>query len=713
MKNTDFNVTGMSCAACSAHVEKSVSTLSGVEAVSVNLLGNSMNVTFNEEITNEEEIIEVVKKSGYGANIKTAEIQKKPPKKNIYKKRLILSLIFTVPLFYVSMGHMMGWYLPKTLHNTMINGVLQLMLTLPVIIVNFSIFKSGIIKLFKLAPNMDSLIAIGVLSSFIFSLFVLGKQEHLYFESATMILTFVTLGKYLETQAKAKTTTAIEALTELIPDTVIIEENGIQKEIPLQSLKAGDFMIIKPGMRIPADGVVRDGESSIDESAITGESIPVYKTVNDTVTSGGINANGFLKVEAEKVGSDTTLSKIINLVETAAATKAPIAKLADKVSGIFVPVVIAIAVLTVIIHYLMGNPNALLYGTAVLVISCPCALGLATPTAIMVGMGKGAQNGILIKSAEALEILCTANTAVLDKTGTITEGKPVVTDIIPVNPANENEFKKIAVSLERLSEHPLAQAVISCSQEYFEVNDFKSHAGKGISGNIKNIKYFGGSLSFMQELGITVPDCSELYNDGKTLMYFAKESEYLGVIAVSDKIKETSKEAVKTLNEMNVDVIMLTGDNEKTAKAIGKKVNIGNIFANVLPENKEKTVRLEKEKGKTVIMVGDGINDAPALTSADIGIAIGAGTDVAIDAADIILVKNDLSDVTKAIKLSRRVVRNIKQNLFWALIYNSIGIPLASGIFGFTLDPMYAAAAMSLSSVCVVTNALRLKNIKL
>ena len=713
MKNAEFNVTGMSCAACSAHVEKSVLALQGVETVSVNLLGNSMNVTFQDEITNEEKIIETIKKAGYGASLKSNALEKKLPKKNIYKLRLILSIIFTLPLFYISMGHMMNWYLPKAFHDKMINGVTQLILILPVIIINFSIFKNGIIKLMKLVPTMDSLIAIGVLSSFLSSLFSVGKTDHLYFESAAMILTFVTLGKYLETRAKTKTTTAIEALYELVPDTVVTEENGIQKEIPLSSLKTGDIMIIKPGTRIPADGIVIEGESSVDESAITGESIPVYKSVNDTITSGGININGFLKIKAEKVGNETALSKIINLVETASRTKAPIAKLADKVSGIFVPFVIAISVITVIIHYFMGNPNALLYGTAVLVISCPCALGLATPTAIMVGMGKGAQNGILIKSAEALEILKSANTVILDKTGTITIGKPEITDIVFTNDITENEFKKIAVSLERKSEHPLAQAVVPCSKEFYEVNEFKNHAGKGVSGEISGDKYFGGSLSFMKEIGVNIPDYEELYNDGKTVMYFSKEGKYLGLIAVADKIKDTSENAVKSLNELNIDTIMLTGDNEKTAQAIGKKVNIKNIFANVLPENKEKTVRNEKEKGKTVVMVGDGINDAPALTSADVGIAIGAGTDIAIDAADIILVKNDLNDVTKAIKLSRYVVRNIKQNLFWALIYNSIGIPLAAGIFGFALDPMYAAAAMSLSSVCVVTNALRLKNIKL
>lgn len=714
MKNVEFDVTGMSCASCSAHVEKAVSALSGMENASVNLLANSMTAVFDETKLTESDIIRAVKAAGYGASVKSdkADLNAGGKKENPYAKRLILSIIFTLPLFYVSMGHMMNLPLPHALHNMKINGILQLFLTLPVICVNFGIFKNGIVKLFKGAPTMDSLIAIGVLSSFIFSVAELGKSAHLYFESAAMILTFVTLGKYMETRAKSKTTTAIEALMDLVPDTVIIEENGTMKEIPSSQLKKDDTVVIKPGARVPVDGIVISGESSVDESAITGESIPVFKETGSAVTSGGINANGVLKVRAEKVGDETALSKIIRLVETAAATKAPIAKLADKVSGVFVPIVIAIAVLTALVHFFMGSPDALVYGTAALVISCPCALGLATPTAIMVGMGKGAQKGILIKSAEALETVCSVNTVILDKTGTITEGKPSVTDVIPASGVDKAEFIKTAVSLERQSEHPLAQAVTAMKSDYYDLKGFENHAGKGISAYIGEDEYFGGSLSFMRELGVEIPDFTEHYNDGKTLMYFSKGKAYIGAIAVSDKIKPTSREAVEKFKEMGADVIMLTGDNDKTAQAIGKKVGISNIRANVLPEDKEKTVREEMNKGRKVVMVGDGINDAPALTCADVGMAIGAGTDVAIDSADIILVKNDLNDVVSAVDLSRHVVRNIKQNLFWALIYNSIGIPLAAGLFGFTLDPMYAAAAMSLSSVCVVANALRLKTLK-
>lgn len=713
MKSCEFTVSGMSCAACSACVEKAVGSMAAVESVSVNLLGASMNVSFNDEEISESDIINAVTAAGYGAKIKTAEdSRKKYEKKNEYTKRLILSAVFMIPLFYVSMGHMLGLYLPKFLHNMTINGAVQLVLCLPVIAVNLKTFKNGVIKLFKGSPTMDSLIAVGVLASFIFSLFLLGKEEHLYFESASMILTFTTLGKYLEERAKRKTTTAIEALINLVPDVAVIEENGEQKEIPVDKLKKGDIVLIKPGAKIPVDGTVTEGEASVDESAITGESVPVYKEVGSKATSGGINSSGFIKICAEKVGSETTLAKIIELVEAASATKASIAKLADKVSGVFVPVVILIAVLTTAAHLILKDPNALLYGTSVLVISCPCALGLATPTAIMVGMGKGAQKGILIKSAQALETACKADTVILDKTGTITEGRPSVTDVLPQNESDTEHFKKLVVSLERLSEHPLAKATLSLTEEYFPVTDFKSYAGRGISGNVGGDVYFGGSKGFMTEMGVTLPDYSKLYQAGKTLLYFSRKTEFIGAVAVSDKIKESSAEAVKKLKNMKINVIMLTGDNEKTARAIGKKVNIENVFAEVLPEDKEKKVREETEKGNTVIMVGDGINDAPALTRADVGIAIGAGTDVAIDAADIVLVKNDLRDVSEALNLSRKVVRNIKQNLFWALIYNSVGIPIASGLLGFSLDPMYAAAAMSLSSLCVVTNALRLKRTK-
>ena len=658
------------------------------------------------------------------------------------KFRLILSLVFLIPLFYISMGHMMGVPLPSFLTghaNALTFAFTQFLLILPIVFVNFKYFQVGFKTLFKGSPNMDSLIAIGSAAAIVYGIFaiyqigiVLGHQNmeqvhqytmDLYFESAGMILTLITLGKYLETRAKGKTSEAITKLMNLAPKTALVIREGEELEIPSEEVVLGDIIVIKPGKTIPVDGIIVEGQTAVDEAAITGESIPVEKGAGDTVIGATVNKAGYFRMKATKVGEDTTLSQIIRLVEEAGSSKAPIAKLADRVSGVFVPIVIAIAVVAVIAWLLVGKSFAfsLSIGIAVLVISCPCALGLATPTAIMVGTGKGAQNGILIKSAEALEILHGINTIVFDKTGTLTEGKPIVTDIVTVEGVSEEELLKIAASLENASEHPLAEAIMnradSANIQPDSLNYFESVTGRGIIGAIAGKKFFAGNRMMLTEnqISMNLPEnvVSDFAEQGKTPLFFADEQKTIGVIAVKDTLKPSSKTAVSELKHMGIATVMLTGDHSKTANAIKKEVEIDEVFAEVLPQQKEQKIRQLQESGKKVAMVGDGINDSPALARADVGIAIGAGTDVAIESADVILMKNDLLDAVAAVQLSKATIRNIKENLVWALIYNTIGIALAAGVFfsmlGWKLNPMFAAAAMSLSSVCVVSNALRLK----
>lgn len=758
-----FDVTGMTCSSCSAHVEKGVRKLSGVNQVAVNLLSNNMTVEYDEGRLTDAQIIEAVEQAGYGAFVKQtgglgassesgagsgAGAKKADPMgkelKNM-KFRLVVSFLFTIPLFYVSMGHMFNWPLPGWLHgtaNALIFAFLQFLLCLPVAYVNRKYYQVGFKTLFRGTPNMDSLIAIGSMAAMVYgaaAIFVIGwglghGNSHLvmeysmdlYFESAAMILTLITLGKFLETRSKGKTGEAIAKLIDLAPKTATVERDGISKEIPVEQVLVGDIIIVRPGQSIPVDGELIDGASTVDESALTGESIPVEKHVGDRVMSASINKTGAFRFRATRVGGDTTLSQIITLVEEAANSKAPISKLADKVSGIFVPVVIAIAVLATVVWLLMGATIAfaLSIGIAVLVISCPCALGLATPVAIMVGTGKGAENGILIKSAESLETAHLIQTVVLDKTGTITEGKPRVTDILCAADIQEEKLLSIAASLEKSSEHPLAEAIISAAEErsltISEVKEFQSVTGQGVFADVQGVRYMAGNLRMLAAYHIEAKDWEEkaaaLSEQGKTPLYFADESHILGIIAVADTVKPTSRAAVARLKALGIDVVMLTGDNARTAEAIRREVGIDRVVAEVMPQDKEREVAAIQAKGRKVAMVGDGINDAPALTRADVGIAIGAGTDIAIEAADIVLMKSDLLDAVTAIDLSRSVIRNIKQNLFWAFFYNIIGIPLAAGLlfpmFGLKLNPMFGAAAMSLSSVCVVSNALRLKLFK-
>lgn len=749
--NKKFNVIGMTCSACSASVEKSVKKLEGINSVNVNLLTNSMIVDYDEEISNENKIIEAVTSAGYGASIFNKNEIKINDKINIQdeikemKKRLIISFIFLIPLMYISMGHMIGLPLPSFLsglENAISYGMTQFLLALVIVYVNRKYYQVGFKTLLKGSPNMDTLIAIGSSAAMIYGIFAiyrmgygLGVQDFnlvekyhmdLYFESAAMILALINLGKYLEKKSKGKTSEAITKLMNLAPKTATILRNNKEITISIDDVIKGDIVIVKPGESIPVDGVIIEGSSFIDQSAITGESIPIEKNIGDKVIAATINKNGYFKFKAEKVGDDTTLAQIITLVEDASSSKAPIAKLADKISGIFVPIVILISIISTIIWLIVGQSFefSLSIGIAVLVISCPCALGLATPVAIMVGTGKGAENGILIKSAEALEIAHTIQTVVLDKTGTITEGKPKVTDIIVSSDMNKNELLKIAVSIEKPSEHPLSEAIIEMAKKEninpLKVDNFISITGKGVKAEINKKVYYAGNLSLMKENDI---DCSSVYevsNDlaekGKTPLYFSDENKLLGVIAVADTIKSTSKKAIKEFKNMGIDIVMLTGDNKKTAEAIRKELNIDKAIAEVLPQDKEKEVRRIQESGKKVAMIGDGINDAPALARADVGIAIGAGTDIAIESADIVLMKSDLLDGVTAIKLSKAVIKNIKENLFWAFFYNSIGIPLAAGVFynilGWKLNPMFGAFAMSLSSVCVVLNALRLRFFK-
>ena len=748
-----FDVTGMTCSACSAHVEKSVCKLEGIAAVNVNLLQNSMTVEYDEAVLKTDDIIHAVESGGYGAfpqGAKQADAASEAPRNvaaeemHSMKKRLIASFCFLIPLFYISMGHMMGAPLPAVLlgnENIMSFALTQLLLTTPVLIINKKYFTVGFKALWNRAPNMDSLIALGSSASYLYSIFAiyamgwhLGRgnimQAHhysmeLYFESAAMILTLITVGKYMETRSKGKTSEAISKLMDLAPKMATVLRNGNETEIPVEQVIAGDIVIVRPGQSIPVDGRLLEGFSAVDESAITGESIPVEKQPGDTVIGATVNKSGYFKMEATRVGNDTTLSQIITLVEEAGASKAPIAKLADKVSGVFVPVVICIAVLAAIVWLVLGQPFAfaLSIGIAVLVISCPCALGLATPTAIMVGTGKGAEYGVLIKSAESLEIARQVNAVVLDKTGTLTEGKPVVTDVLPAPGVLRNPFLRAAASLESLSEHPLAEAIVLYAKgmeiEPDAAQNLRATAGQGIEADVSGKKIFGGNLKMMQERGIDLGGFAEkaetLAAEGKTPLFFAEENKLLGVLALADTLKPTSKAAVDAFHRMGVDVVMLTGDNKRTADAIAGKLGIRAV-AEVLPQDKEQEVRRLQEEGKKVAMIGDGINDAPALTRADVGIAIGAGTDVAMESADIILMKSDLMDAVTAIQLSHATIRNIKQNLFWAFFYNVLGIPLAAGVFyhalEWKLNPMFAAAAMSFSSAFVVGNALRLKLFK-
>lgn len=742
-----FNITGMSCSACSAAVERSVKKLDGINAVEVSLLTNSMTADFDNSKTDEQAIIIAVENAGYGASVQ-GQTEKKSEKKSEnnelkeMKVRLIVSFVCLVPLMYIAMGHMVSLPLPSFLQGVQ-NGVsfsfAQFLLTLPIMYVNRKYYTGGFKSLFKKSPNMDTLVATGSVAAIlygIYSVFAIGNAigsgdtesassllHNLYFESGAMILTLITLGKYFEARSKNKTSEAISKLIELTPDVATVEINGKEKEIPIEKVKIGDIVIVKPGKNIPVDGTIIQGNTSVDESAITGESIPAEKTVGDAVTGGTTNKSGYIKFRAEKVGEDTALSKILHLVEEASSSKAPIAKLADKVSGIFVPVVMAIAIITFVLWMIIKNDFgvALDLAISVLVISCPCALGLATPTAIMVGTGKGASNGILIRSAESLETAHKINTVVLDKTGTVTQGKPSVTDIITANGTDETELLEFAYSVEKLSEHPLSVAV-SQKAESLKINlrtatDFENIPGRGIKAKVNGETVFAGNILMMQENSIGISSYKSisdtLSSQGKTPLFFALDNKLLGIIAVADIIKESSIQAVESFKNMGIDVIMLTGDNEKTAKYIAKKAGIENVISGVLPDGKEEVIRTLQNKNKTVAMIGDGINDAPALTRADVGIAIGAGTDIAIESADIVLMKSDLNDAVGAVKLSKAVIKNIKQNLFWAFFYNTLGIPLAAGVllipFGISLSPMIGAACMSMSSVCVVLNALRLR----
>lgn len=742
-----YKVKGMSCAACSARVEKAVGKVPGVDQCTVNLLTNSMNV---EGIASDQAIIDAVVKAGYKAHAVSGSNEYNTQKEDelqrdtdTMKGRLIVSIFFLLILMYFSMGHMMwNWPLPAVYHNNHVAmGLTQLLLTVIIMVINQRFFISGFQSLFRGAPNMDTLVALGASAAFLYSTFALfamtraqvaGDQElvmkymmDFYFESVAMILTLITLGKMLESRSKGKTTDALKSLMELAPKTACILRDGKETVVLVEQVKKGDLFLVRPGENIPVDGVVLEGHSAVNESALTGESIPADKEVGNSVSAATLNQSGILKCEATRVGEDTTLAQIIQMVSDASATKAPIAKIADQVSGVFVPAVIAIAVITTIVWLLLGREFgfAIARGISVLVISCPCALGLATPVAIMVGNGKGAKNGILFKNASALEVAGKTKTVVLDKTGTITEGQPRVTDIFAVDGISEKIFMEWAYSLENGSEHPLAKAIVQYGQDnqlaLKKVADFEALPGNGLQAVIEGEKMMAGSLAFVTGQ-VSVPEqlqkqTEELAEQGKTPLLFAKEGKLLGIIAVADTVKEDSRQAILQLKKMGIRVVMLTGDNERTAQAIGRQVGVDQVVAGVLPDGKEDVIKTLRKEGR-VTMVGDGINDAPALTRADLGIAVGAGTDVAMDAADVVLMKSRLSDVPAAVRLSRATLRNIHENLFWAFIYNVIGIPLAAGIFsslGLTLNPMFGAAAMSLSSFCVVSNALRLNFAKM
>lgn len=753
MRKELLDITGMSCSACSSRIEKVVSKMQGVDSISVNLLTNNAHVTYDEEQIDTAAIIARIEKLGFGAAphqetkaaaaVKPADTAAQELQE--MRQRLLLSLSFTAPLFYLHMGRMYGWPLPAFVlgdANEMINALLQLLFCIPVLLAGRKYFLHGFRNLFTGAPNMDSLIAIGSGAAFVYGLYAVfglayafghqqlhllpGFAQALYFESAAMILALITLGKFLEARAKSRTSDAIAALMKLAPKTALVERRGVQGEIPIEDVVTGDIIIVKSGASVPVDGKIIEGSGALDESAITGESLPVDKACGDKVTGGTINQSGYFKMEATAVGANTTLAKIIALVDEATSSKAPIAKLADKISGIFVPAVITIALAAAIVWLLLGESLhfALTIAISVLVISCPCALGLATPTAIMVGTGRGARQGILIKSATALETAHKVDTVILDKTGTVTAGKPVVTDIIPIA-VDKDKLLAAAAALESLSEHPLGKAITAAAAEAKLqlplANGYKQLPGRGLTAFIDGMPYAAGNLQLMAEQGVDVEALAQKYkylaDMSKTPLYFACENELLGVIAVADTVKPTSAAAIAQLKEMGLRVIMLTGDNQTTAEAIRRQVGLDEAIAQVLPQDKERIARELQEAGRTVAMVGDGINDAPALARADVGVAIGAGTDVAIEAADMVLIKSDLLDVARAIKLSRSVMINIKENLFWAFIYNTIGIPLAAGLlypaFGLLLSPMLAAAAMSCSSVSVVTNALRLRFVKL
>ena len=737
-----FNVTGMSCAACSSRVEKAVSKVEGVQSCSVSLLTNSMGV---EGSASDESIIAAVEKAGYGASVAGAEKKQSAETDQLKDKdtpvlmhRLIASVGFLAVLMYISMGHMMwGWPLPNFFtDNHIAMGLVQLLLCVIIMVINQKFFINGFKGLIHRSPNMDTLVALGSGASFVYSVYalfamtdaqvkgnaelVMSYMHEFYFESAAMILTLITVGKMLEAHSKGKTTNALKALLNLAPKKATLLIDGKETEVTVDKVKKGDVFVVRPGESIPVDAEITDGSTAVDESALTGESIPVEKTVGDSVSAGTINKSGFIKCSATAVGEDTALSQIIKMVSDAAATKAPVAKIADKVSGVFVPVVIVIAVVTIAVWLLCGQTvgYALARGISVLVISCPCALGLATPVAIMVGNGMGARKGILFKTAASLEEAGKTQIAVLDKTGTITKGEPKVTDIIPFE-ITENELLKYAYSIEAKSEHPLAKAIIVKAEELslnpYEVTDFKAESGNGLSAEYNGKRIIGGSKKYISSIiGISndiLSKADKLSEEGKTPLFFMLDNKLLGIIAVADVIKEESPKAIKQLQNMGIKVVMLTGDNERTAKAVGKLAGVDEVIAGVMPDGKEKVVAELKKQGK-VLMVGDGINDAPALTRADIGMAIGSGTDIAIDAADVVFMKSKLTDVPAAVRLSRKTLRNIHENLFWAFIYNVIGIPLAAGVWipllGWQLNPMFGAAAMSLSSFCVVTNALRL-----
>lgn len=752
MKKQLLDITGMSCSACSSRIEKVVNRMQGVEQMSVNLLKNNAHVTFDESVVDEKAIIARIEKLGFGARVHAANVAAPVPQQDTaaqemeeMRQRLIGSLLFAGLVFYQHMGRMWGWPLPSFIlgqENELINALLQMLWCIPVLFIDRKYFIHGVRNLLSGAPNMDSLIAVGSGASFIYGLYSVfgmayafghncldllpGFADALYFEASAVILALVTVGKFMEARAKSHTSDAIKALMNLTPKTALVERHGLQGEIPVEEVVTGDVLIVKSGASVPVDGKIIEGSAALDESALTGESLPVDKTIGDKVIGGTINRSGYFKMEATAIGADTALAKIIALVDEATSSKAPIAKLADKVSGYFVPAVIGIAVLAAVVWLALGASwhFALTIAISVLVISCPCALGLATPTAIMVGTGRGAKSGILIKSATALETAHKIDTVILDKTGTITAGKPVVTDILPIK-ITENELLAFAAGLEKLSEHPLGEAIVAAAEAKQlvlpESGNYKQIPGQGVTAELAGAECAAGNLKLLEALNVDVSSLMERYDklaaQGKTPLYFVRAGELLGCIAVADTVKPTSREAIGKLQAMGLRVLMVTGDNQATAEAIRAQVGVDEAVAQVLPQDKEAVIRKLQQEGHIVAMVGDGINDAPALARADIGIAIGAGTDIAIEAADMVLIKSDLLDVAKAICLSRSVMTNIKENLFWAFIYNAVGIPFAAGVFytafGWLLNPLIAAAAMSCSSVSVVTNALRLRFIKL
>lgn len=752
MKKQLLDITGMSCSACSSRIEKVVNRMQGVEQMSVNLLKNNAHVTFDESVVDEKAIIARIEKLGFGARVHAANVAAPVSQQDTaaqemeeMRQRLIGSLLFAGLVFYQHMGRMWGWPLPSFIlgqENELINALLQMLWCIPVLFIDRKYFIHGVRNLLSGAPNMDSLIAVGSGASFIYGLYSVfgmayafghnrldllpGFADALYFEASAVILALVTVGKFMEARAKSHTSDAIKALMNLTPKTALVERHGLQGEIPVEEVVTGDVLIVKSGASVPVDGKIIEGSAALDESALTGESLPVDKTIGDKVIGGTINRSGYFKMEATAIGADTALAKIIALVDEATSSKAPIAKLADKVSGYFVPAVIGIAVLAAVVWLALGASwhFALTIAISVLVISCPCALGLATPTAIMVGTGRGAKSGILIKSATALETAHKIDTVILDKTGTITAGKPVVTDILPIK-ITENELLAFAAGLEKLSEHPLGEAIVAAAEAkqlvLTEAGNYKQIPGQGVTAELAGAECAAGNLKLLEALNVDVSSLMERYDklaaQGKTPLYFVRAGELLGCIAVADTVKPTSREAIGKLQAMGLRVLMVTGDNQATAEAIRAQVGVDEAVAQVLPQDKEAVIRKLQQEGHIVAMVGDGINDAPALARADIGIAIGAGTDIAIEAADMVLIKSDLLDVAKAICLSRSVMTNIKENLFWAFIYNAVGIPFAAGVFytafGWLLNPLIAAAAMSCSSVSVVTNALRLRFIKL